>query len=887
MSNSVDSFTNQESQEWLAALESLLEREGAGRAKEILDQVLSKASDAGVGVSGQLRTGYSNSINAAQQADYPGDLAIEARIEAINRWNAIAMVMRATRKTGGLGGHIASYNSIATAYEVGLNHFFQGREGDSLGDFVYFQGHSSEGNYARAYLEGRMDSENLDLFRQEAFNKKGLSSYPHPWLMPDFWQFATVSLGLAQMQGSYAARFLKYIQGRGLAQTDDRRVWVFCGDGEMDEPESRASLCMAANEGLDNLTYIINCNLQRLDGLVRSHFKVVDEMESLFKGCGWHVIKMCWDSQWDTLFAKDTNGLLQAALNELIDGDLQTFTAHGGAYFRKNFFGKSSELTALVADMSDEDLEQLGRAGHDPLKVNAAYQEAKDHKGGPSVVLLMGVKGYGLGDACESQNVAHNTIELTLDERKAFRDRFKLPLDDKQLENLEYYHPGEDSEEVAYLKARRQELKGFLPARFSDSEKLEVPGMKSFEKMTQGSGDREMSTTMALGRIISTLLKDKKIGERIVPIFSDEARTFGMEGLFRQVGIYSHLGQLYEPEDKKQLAYYKETTSGQVLMEGITEAGCMSSWIAAGTSYSTNNLPMIPMFVYYSMFGFQREGDLIWAAGDMRTRGFLFGATAGRTSLRGEGLQHQDGNSLLTASSVPSCVAYDPAYAYELSVVVQNGLERMYDKQEDVFFYVMVMNEKYVQPAMPEGVEEGILKGMYLLRDSNYVSKKEITLFGSGAILNEVMAAAEMLEKDFDVKASVWSITSYNELVRNADDCARHNLLQPEAKVRQSYLANCLTKINGPIVAATDYIRAYADQIRSHVSHSYRVLGTDGYGRSDTTAALRQHFEVDSNHIAFYAVVSLIEKGDLSKDAFAKAVKKYNIDVEKINPLNA
>jgi pyruvate dehydrogenase E1 component len=694
MTNNINDFDQLgleelERQEWLAALDSLVEREGADRAKFILDQVLQKAANIGVPVATTaLRSGYRNSFSASQQPTYPGDVALEAKIEAINRWNSVMIVSRSRRKTGGLGGHISSCNSISTAYEVGLNHFFKGRTDSQLGDLIYFQGHSAEINYARAYLEGRVNLEQLDNFRQET-GGKGLSSYPHPWLMPDFWQFATVSLGLGQMQGVYAARFLKYLENRGLQKTQDRRVWVFCGDGEMDEPESRAALCHAANEDLDNLVFVVNCNLQRLDGLVRSNYRIIDELEGLFKGCNWTVVKAVWNSALDPLFAKDKHGVLQKALDNLVDGDLQSLSAHGPAYIREHFFNQSPELAALVADMSDEQIDALGRAGHDRLKVYTAFDLATKNTKGPTAVLLMGVKGYGLSTA-ESKNIAHNQLEMGFEDLQKFRDRFELPISDEQIKNLEYYHPGENSEEVRYMHARRQVLGGYLPARFSQAPKLPVPDLSLFDALLHGSGDREMSSTMALARILSSLLKDKAIGQYVVPMFSDEVRTFGMEGLFRQVGIYSHVGQRYTPEDKTQISYYKEVENGQILMEGITEAGCISSWIAAGTSYSVNGLPMIPVFTYYSMFGFQRIGDFIWAAADMRTRGFLFGGTAGRTTLDGEGLQHQDGHSLVVASAVPTCIAYDPTFGYELAVIVRHGLQRMFYDQDDVFFYVMV-----------------------------------------------------------------------------------------------------------------------------------------------------------------------------------------------------
>lgn len=878
-------MTDLETQEWLASVDSLIEREGAERAKFILDQVLQKASSSGVPVAtSALRTGYRSSFTPDQQPKHPGDLAMEARIEAINRWNSVIMVARNRRKIpGGLGGHISSCNSVSTVYEIGLNHFFKGRTDSQMGDLVYFQGHSSEINYARAYLEGRLDQTHLDNFRQEV-EGKGLSSYPHPWLMPNFWQFATVSLGLGQMQGVYAARFLKYLENRGLQTTSGRRVWVFCGDGEMDEPESRAALCQASNENLDNLVYIVNCNLQRLDGLVRSNLKIIDELEGLFKGCNWNVVKAVWNSEWDVLFAKDKKGVLQKALDNLVDGDLQTFSAHGPAYFREHFFNKDPDLAALVADMTDEQLAKLGRAGHDPLKVYAALDLATKQKSGPTVVLLLGVKGYGLS-AAESRNVAHNHLEMSFEDLIQFRDRFGVPLSDEQVKNLDYYHPGPESEEVKYLQARRQALGGYLPARFSESPKLPAPSLSIFDAMLQGSGDREMSSTMALARIVSALLKDKTIGKFVVPMFSDEVRTFGMEGLFRQVGIYSHVGQLYTSEDSALLTNYKEAKNGQVLMEGITEAGCLASWIAAGTSYSVNGLPMIPIFTYYSMFGFQRIGDFIWAAADMRTRGFLFGGTAGRTTLDGEGLQHQDGHSLVVASTVPTCVAYDPTFSYELAVIVQNGLKRMFEDQEDIFYYVMVMNEKYAHPAMPAGAEEGIVKGLYRLHKSTLSSKLNTTLLGSGTILREALAASQLLEHDFGIAADVWSATSFNELKRDAEKVARQQSLSLDYSTK-SYLTECLEQMSGPIVAATDYIRAYPEQIRAYVkSTDYHVLGTDGFGRSDTREALRRFFEVDRHYIAYAAIVALVQRGELPLEKAQEAKKKYAIDANKPHPI--
>lgn len=874
-----------ETQEWLAALESLLERAGVARATFILEQVVEKAATMGapLATASRLRTGYRNSFTLSQQPDYPGDMRLEQQIEAINRWNAVMIVLRSRRKTGGLGGHISSCNSIATAYEVGLNHFFKGRTATQLGDLIYFQGHSAEINYARAYLEGRLEQEHLDNFRQE-IGGQGLSSYPHPWLMPHFWQFATVSLGLGLMQGIYSARFLKYLQDRGLQNTQQRRVWVFCGDGEMDEPESRAALCHAANERLNNLTFVINCNLQRLDGLVRGNASILDEMEGLFKGCNWHVVKAVWNSAWDPLFAQDKDGVLQHALDQLVDGDWQRFAAQGPAYFREHFFHQNPALAALVAEMSPEDMAQLGRAAHDPRKVYAAFDQAIKHTQGPTVILLMGIKGYGLA-AAESKNIAHNQLDMSAEELKKFSVHLGLARSEEQIKNLEYCHPGVESPEVRYLQARRHALGGYLPARFSTAPRLPVPDLSLFQVLLDGSGEREISSTMALARILSILLKDKAIGPYIVPMFSDEVRTFGMEGLFRQVGIYSPVGQRYTPEDQAHISHYKEITSGQLLMEGITEAGCLASWIAAGTSYSVNGLPMIPIFTYYSMFGFQRIGDFIWAAADMRTRGFLFGGTAGRTTLDGEGLQHQDGHSLVIASTVPTCIAYDPTFGYELAVIIRHGLQRMLHDQEDVFFYVMAMNEKYTHPSMPQGAEAGIVHGMYLLRSSPQPTALRVTLFGSGAILREALMAAELLEQDFALAVDVWSVTSFNELKRDAEQVARQQLLNLDQAFAPSYLQQCLQQIHGPIIAATDYIRAYAEQIRAYVTTDYYVLGTDGFGRSDTREALREFFEVNHRYIAYTAIAALVKRGDMPQECAQQAQHKYHIQNQKPHPI--
>lgn len=885
MTNTRDDVDSVEIQEWLEALASVLEYEGPDRARVIIEQLIANASHSGIKMEGTsaITTPYCNTIPVDQQPGYPGDLELEKRIEAINRWNAIGMVLRAKKNAGGVGGHLSSYASIATLYEVGLNHFFRGATQDTPGDLVYFQGHSAEGNYARAFLEGRLSENNLIHFRQEV-NGEGVSSYPHPWLMPTFWQFATVSLGLGALQAIYQARFLKYLENRKLVPANDRKVWLFCGDGEMDEPESIAGLSMAVREELDNIIYIVNCNLQRLDGLVRGNSKIIQELERLFRGAGWNVIKVLWDSQWDALFAKDKKGLLVKRLNECVDGDLQNAYVRGGAYTREFLCGDNAELKALFADLSDADIAQLNRGGHDSLKIYAAYAAAAKHKGQPTAILVQSVKGYGLGASAESRNVAHNQLEMTEAELKAFHERFKLPFANDNLEGLSFYKPAENSPELQYLHAQRKKLHGYLPARQSVSRSLTIPDLAAFDMVLQGTGDRTMSTTMVLGRIFNVLLKDPNISSRIVPIFSDEVRTFGLEGLFRQIGIYSHVGQLYLPEDKEQLLYYRESQDGQVLEEGITEAGCMASWIAAATSYSTHHMPMIPFFTYYSMFGFQRVGDFIWAAADMRARGFLIGATAGRTTLEGEGLQHQDGSSLLAASCVPNCRAYDPTFGYEMAVIIQHGLQEMYQQEQDVFYYITAMNEKYVQPAMPKGVEQGIIKGMYLFKAAS-TGKLKVQLMGSGAILREVIAAAELLETDFGVIADIWSVTSFNELRREGIGLQREHMFAPETTQKQSYLEQCLQDHAGPVIAATDYTRSYADQIRPFISRSYTVLGTDGFGRSDTRERLRHFFEVDRYHIVVAALYALVKEDALPASKVTIALRKYNIDPEKPNPV--
>jgi len=875
-----------ETQEWLDAFASLVKHEGKERAQYIIEALLKAAYTRDVPLDHRVfLSPYCNTIPPTEQPEYPGDLEMEKRIESLIRWNAIAMVLRAKRDAGGVGGHLSSFASVATLYEVGMQHFFRGPTADSLGDLVYFQGHSSEGNYARAYLEGRLTESQLKNFRQEV-KGDGLSSYPHPWLMPNFWQFATVSLGLGLLQGVYQARFMKYLENRKLTDGSDRKVWVFCGDGEMDEPESMAGLLLAGREKLDNLIFVVNCNLQRLDGLVRSNSKIVYELEGQFRAAGWQVIKVLWDSHWDTLLAKDKKGLLLKRLSECVDGDMQNAYVRDLDYLRSFLANDNEELKALIDTLSDDELKKLHRGAHDRVKVYAAYARAVKTQGQPTVILAQGVKGYGLGTAYgEGRNVAHNQLEISDEGLKAFRDRFNLPLTDKQLLGLEFYKPEAKSPEITYLLEQRKKLGGFLPDRQVQKLPLTVPPLSAYEAVLKGSGDRDMSTTMALGRILNVLLKDEQLASRLVPIFSDEVRTFGLEALFRQIGIYSHIGQLYSPEDKEQFLFYRESVDGQVLEEGITEAGCLSSWIAAATSYATHRKPMIPFFVYYSMFGFQRVGDLIWAAGDMRARGFLIGATAGRTTLEGEGLQHQDGQSLVAASAVPNCRAYDPAFAYEMAVIIQEGLRVMYEEEQDVFYYLMAMNERYVQPEMPKGVEEGIIKGMYLYQSGKKAAKQKVQLLGSGAILREVLAAAELLAKDFNIEADVWSVTSFNELRREALAIQRTNMLAPEKKPQLSYVEQCLKDRSGPVIAATDYIRLYADQIRPFVAHEYHSLGTDGFGRSDTRAELRHFFEVNRYYIVLATLHALALEGAVPTKTVTEAIKKYNIDPNKPNPV--
>ena len=874
-----------ETREWLDSLESVLEFQGTERANYLLERLSARMTETGSRLPYTITTPYRNTIPHTREARMPGDLFMERRIRSLIRWNALAMVMRANARDAGLGGHIASFASSATLYDVGFNYFWRGPTDDHLGDLIYVQGHSAPGIYARSYLEGRLSEAQLDRFRQEV-GGGGLSSYPHPWLMKDYWQFPTVSMGLGPLQAIYQAHVMKYLEARGLTSMGDRKIWAFLGDGECDEPESLGSIALAGRERLDNLVFVINCNLQRLDGPVRGNGKIIQELEGVFRGAGWNVIKVVWGRHWDPLFDADTQGKLLQRMNEAVDGEYQNYKARGGAYTREHFFGADPQLKEMVAHLSDDDIMRLNRGGHDPFKLYAAYHAATHHTGQPTVILAKTVKGYGMGESGESENTAHQAKKLGLEDLKEFRDRFSIPLTDEQLADVPYYRPPDDSPEMEYLRTRRAELGGPLPQRRVKSTPLEVPGLDAFEAITKGSGDREISTTMAFVRILSTLLRDKQLKERIVPIVPDEARTFGMEGMFRQLGIYSAEGQLYEPEDSGEIAPYKESHDGQVLEEGINEAGAMSAWIAAATSYSNHDTPVIPFYIYYSMFGFQRVGDLCWLAGDIQARGFLLGGTAGRTTLNGEGLQHQDGHSHLLAATIPNCVAYDPTYGYELAVIIQDGLRRMYAEQEDVFYYVTVMNENYPQPAMPEGVSEGILKGMYRLEEGGEAKDgKSVRLLGCGTILREVQAAAETLRTDYGIAAEVFSVTSFNELRRECLSVDRWNLLHPEANPRKTWVEECLGGSDAPVVAATDYMQAFADQIRQWVPGSYRVLGTDGFGRSDTRAALRDHFEVDRRYVVVAALKELADRQVIPAADVAKAIADLGIDPEKPDPV--
>ncbi len=875
----------QQTREWLDSLEAVLEHEGVERAHYLLERLIEKARRSGAYLPYSANTAYINTIPLAAEEPFPGDLTLERRITAFIRWNAMAMVVQANRKFAGLGGHIASYASAATLFEVGFNHFFRAPTGEHGGDLVFLQGHSAPGVYARAFLEGRLSEAHLHRFRRETSAAGGLSSYPHPWLMPGFWQFPTVSMGLSPLMAIYQARFMKYLHNRGILETEGRRVWAFVGDGEMDEPESLGAISLAAREKLDNLTFVVNCNLQRLDGPVRGNGKIIQELEAVFRGAGWNVIKVVWGSYWDPLLARDRDGLLRRRMEVAVDGDYQNYQVRGGAYTREHFFGKYPELREMVSNLSDEDIWRLNRGGHDPTKIHAAFAAAVQHTGQPTVILAKTVKGYGMGIAGEGQNITHQQKKMGLEALKAFRDRFNIPITDEQIGTAPFYKPAEDSPEMQYLHERRAALGGYLPARPRKAEPLEIPQLDAFELLLKGSAERSMSTTMACVQLLAILTRDKQIGKYIVPIVPDEARTFGMEGMFRQLGIYSAQGQLYEPVDIDQVMYYREDMGGQILHEGINEAGSLASWIAAGTAYSNHGRPMIPFFLFYSMFGFQRIGDLAWAASDIRARGFLIGATSGRTTLAGEGLQHQDGHSHLLAATIPNCVSYDPAFAYELAVIVQDGLRRMYAEQEDIYYYITVANENYRHPPMPEGAEEGILKGIHLLHQDEPSDGPRVQLLGSGAVLREAFVAAGLLRKDFGVACDIWSVTSFNQLRRDGLATERWNRNHPEEVPRFSYLKQCLHGRKGPAVAVSDYMKQYADQIREFVPMRYVALGTDGFGRSDTREALRCFFEIDRHYIVVAALQALAADGDLPREAVTQALDKYGMDPDKPDPV--
>ncbi|HDY7440526.1 TPA: pyruvate dehydrogenase (acetyl-transferring), homodimeric type [Vibrio vulnificus] len=883
MKHDVDAL---ETQEWLQALESVVREEGVERAQYLLEQVLDKARLDGVDMPTGITTNYINTIPANQEPAYPGDTTLERRIRSIIRWNAIMIVLRASKKDLELGGHMASFQSSAAFYETCFNHFFRAPNEKDGGDLVYYQGHISPGIYARAFVEGRLTAEQLDNFRQEV-DGKGIPSYPHPKLMPEFWQFPTVSMGLGPISAIYQARFLKYLNGRGLKDTTEQRVYAFLGDGEMDEPESRGAISFAAREKLDNLCFLINCNLQRLDGPVMGNGKIIQELEGLFKGAGWNVVKVIWGNNWDSLLAKDTTGKLLQLMNETIDGDYQTFKSKDGAYVREHFFGKYPETAALVADMTDDEIFALKRGGHESSKLYAAFKNAQDTKGRPTVILAKTVKGYGMGEAAEGKNIAHQVKKMDMTHVLHLRDRLGLQdiLTDEAVKELPYLTLEEGSKEYEYLHARRKALKGYTPQRLPNfTQELVIPAVEEFQPLLEEQ-KRDISTTMAFVRTLNVLLKDKNIGKNIVPIIADEARTFGMEGLFRQIGIYNPHGQNYTPQDRDIVSYYKEATSGQVLQEGINELGAMSSWVAAATSYSTNDLPMIPFYIYYSMFGFQRVGDMAWMAGDQQARGFLLGATAGRTTLNGEGLQHEDGHSHIMAGTVPNCISYDPTFAYEVAVILQDGIRRMYGDQENVFYYLTLMNENYAMPAMPEGAEEGIRKGIYKL-ETYTGSKGKVQLLSSGTIMNEVRKAAQILSDEYGIASDVYSVTSFNEVTRDGQACERYNMLHPEAEAQVPYIQTVMG--TEPAIAATDYMKNYAEQVRAFIpAESYKVLGTDGFGRSDSRENLRRHFEVNAGYVVVAALTELAKRGDVDKSVIADAIKKFDIDTEKTNPLYA
>ena len=865
-----------ETLEWIDAINSVIDEEGLERASYLLTKVAERLNQEGAVPSYNLITPFKNSISVKDEAKMPGDLLMERKIRSLIRWNALVMVLKANKNDEELGGHISTFSSAATLYDVGFNYFFRGSD-DHLEDMVYFQGHCSPGIYARSYLEGYLNEEDLDNFRREV-TKPGLSSYPHPWLMPDYWQFPVVSMGLGPILGIYQAHVMRYLSARGLVPRNDRKVWVFCGDGEMDEPESKGAIGLAGREQLENLIFVVNCNLQRLDGPVRGNGKIIQELEGAFRGEGWNVIKVVWGRFWDPIIEKDTEGKLQEIMDAVVDGELQNYKAKGGAYTRKNFFARDPSVLEIVKDLSDEDIYRLNRGGHDPYKVYAAYHKAVNSKGAPTVILALTTKGYGTGSR-EADNTTHQVKKLSLDNIKSFRDKFDIPIPDSEIEKLPYVRPAEDSPEMQYLKKTRKALGGFIPRRRTSSEILKMPNKKIFEKLYQSSGDRKISTTMAIVRIITDLLKDNNIGERVVPIVPDEARTFGMEALFRQVGIYSSQGQKYEPEDADKVMWYKESKDGVMLEEGITEAGAFSAWTALATAYSNYDLPMIPFYLFYSMFGFQRVHDLSWAAGDAQARGFLIGATSGRTTLNGEGLQHQDGHSHILSSTIPNCLSYDPAYSYEVAVILQDGIKKMYVDQKNYFYYITTMNETYRHPEMPKGSEEGIIKGMYKIQSSD---KPKIRLLGSGAILNEALKASNILKK-YDIESEVWSVTSFNLLRKNGMEIERINQLDP-LKIKLTYVEECFADEDIPVIAASDYMRAYAEQIRPYINNDYTTLGTDGYGRSDSRKNLREFFEVNDLSISRAAIYSLFKKNLISKEKIKKIYKDLNIDPTKPNP---
>ena len=874
----------QETLEWTESLRAVLDNQGPERTHFLVEKMMDFARRNGVKIPYKQTTAYLNTIPVSQQTKFTGDRIIERRIKSLIRWNAMAMVVRANKESPGIGGHISSYSSAATLYEVGFNHFFRGPEHESGGDLIFFQGHSTPGIYARSFLEGRLSKKNLINFRRELADGGGLSSYPHPWLMPDYWQFATVSMGLGPLMAIYQARFMNYLIDRNLIEDTGRKVWAFLGDGEMDEPEARGAISLASREKLDNLVYVINCNLQRLDGPVRGNSKIIQELEGAFRGAGWNVIKVVWGSDWDPLLEADDKGILTQRMEEIIDGDQLKYVVEGGSYIREHFWGKSPELKKMVEHLTDDDLWKLKVGGHDPAKVFAAYDSAVNHKGQPTVILARTIKGYGMGEAGEGRNVTHQQKKLNEVELLYFRSRFDIPLTDKECIKAPFYKPDKDSEEIQYLLEKRKALGGFVPSRSEKAHSIIVPELKTFQEITSGSGDREISTTMAFVRLLTLLTHDKKIGKNVVPIIPDEGRTFGIDPLFRQIGIYAHEGQKYDPVDSDQFLYYKEAEDGQILEEGINEAGAIASFISSGMSYSTHGVNTIPFYIYYSMFGYQRIGDFLWAASDMRTRGFLLGATAGRTTLAGEGLQHQDGHSHLAMSVIPNIIAYDPAFAYEMAVIIQNGLEKMYTDLDPLMIYITLYNENYLQPTMPKGIEDGILKGMYKFRSGRVRKLPRVQLLGSGPILKEVLSAADILEKDWNLDVDVWSVTSFSELRKDAEDVNRWNILHPNDEYQVPFVTKCLEHAKGPVVAVSDYVKLVAEQISPFISGSFTALGTDGFGRSETRQELRRFFEIDKHYIVLAALNTLAQEGQIQLDEVEKAIKMYNIDTEKPNP---